>query len=176
MKGISQSINYKIQFCSISYCLGLVGPSFAVDTACSSGIFALDSAFMALRSGQCENALVCGTNILLHPFTSISLYKLGVLSKDGHCRIFDEKASGYVRSESICALFLQKTRNAKRIYAKVVHSNVNCDGYVRPPQLERDQVVTFPELTTRMNNLRIICCEIIFEILRCQTYFCWTLH
>lgn len=115
----------------ISYCLGLHGPSFSVDTACSSGIFAFDSAFTALRTGQCESALVCGTKLLLHPSTSINFYRLGILAHDGYSRIFDEEASGYVRSESICALFLQKSRNAKRIYAKVVYSNVNCDGCVQ---------------------------------------------
>lgn len=94
-------------------------------------MFALDSAFSALRSGQCENALVCGTNLLLHPYTTINLYRMGVIASDGHCRVFDEEASGYARSESVCALFLQKSRNSKRIYAKVVYSNVNCDGYVQ---------------------------------------------
>lgn len=94
-------------------------------------MFALDSAFSALRSGQCESALVCGTNLLMHPYTTINFYRLGVISKDGLCRPFDEEGSGYSRSESICALFLQKARNAKRIYAKVVYSNVNTDGYVK---------------------------------------------
>lgn len=110
--------------------MGLNGPSFSIDTACSSSMFAMDAAFSALRSGQCENALVCGTNLLMHPFTTINFYRLGVISKDGLCRPFDEEGSGYARSEAICALFLQKARNAHRIYAKFVYSNVNTDGYV----------------------------------------------
>lgn len=112
----------------ISYCLGLNGPSFSIDTACSSSMFALDQAFSALRSGQCENALVCGTNLLLHPYTTIQFYRLGVISKDGTCRPFDKDGAGYSRSEAICAMLLQKARNAKRIYAKLVYSNTNCDG------------------------------------------------
>lgn len=102
----------------------------SIDTACSSGLTAFDLAFTALRNGQCENALVCGTNILLHPFGSLKFCRLGIVSKDGYCRVFDEDASGYCRSESVCALFLQKSRDAKRIYAKVVYSNVNSDGCV----------------------------------------------
>lgn len=112
----------------VSYCLGLTGPSYTVDTACSSSMFALDCAFSALRSGQCDNALVCGTNLLLHPYTTINFYRLGVLSSDGYCRPFDQHASGYTRSETICAMFLQKARDTKRIYAKVIYSNTNCDG------------------------------------------------
>lgn len=114
----------------ISYCLGLTGPSFTVDTACSSSMFALDSAFSAIRTGQCDNALICGTNLLLHPYTTINFFRLGVLAQDGYCRPFDQNASGYTRAESVCAIFLQKARDAKRIYAKLIYSDTNCDGYV----------------------------------------------
>lgn len=89
----------------------------------------MDCAFTALRSGQCDSALVCGANLLLHPYTTINFYRLGVIAKDGICRPFDDQGSGYCRSESMCALFLQKARDAKRIYGKVVYSNTNCDGY-----------------------------------------------
>lgn len=122
--------NCKIPCRRISYRLGLIGPSFSVDAACSGAFIALDTAFTALRTGQCDNALVCGTNLLLHPYTSINFSRLGLTSKDGFCRAFDDEASGYVRSESICALFLQKAASANRIYAKVIYSDVNCDGYV----------------------------------------------
>lgn len=55
--------------------------------------------------------------------------RLGVLAKDGYCRPFDQQASGYTRSETICVMYLQKAKNAKRIYANVVYSKTNCDGY-----------------------------------------------
>ncbi|XP_031637736.1 fatty acid synthase-like, partial [Contarinia nasturtii] len=113
----------------ISYCLNLTGPSFTVDTACSSSMYALDQAFNAFRNGQLDNALVCGTNLMLHPLTTINFHRMGILTKEGHCRPFDEDASGYVRSEAICSIFLQKARNAKRIYAKLIYSDTNCDGY-----------------------------------------------
>lgn len=79
----------------ISYCLGLTGPSYTVDTACSSSMFALDCAFSALRSGQADHALVCGTNLTLHPYTTLNFVRLGVLSPDGFCRPFDQNANGY---------------------------------------------------------------------------------
>lgn len=46
-------------------------------------------------------------------------YRLGVLSMDGRSKSFDEAADGYVRAESICAVFLQKSKNARRVYSKV---------------------------------------------------------
>ena len=51
----------------ISYHLKLKGPSFVVDTACSSSGNALYSAFQAMRKGECENAIVGGCNLTLHP-------------------------------------------------------------------------------------------------------------
>lgn len=55
--------------------------------------------------------------------------RLGVIAKDGFCRPFDNKASGYTRSEAICVMYLQRKRDAKRIYANLVYSKVNCDGF-----------------------------------------------
>lgn len=55
--------------------------------------------------------------------------RLGVLSKDGYCRPFDKDASGYCRSEAINVLFLQKRRDAKRIYAELLYSKTNVDGF-----------------------------------------------
>jgi len=64
----------------------------------------------------------------------------GVLSSDGRSKTFDADADGYVRSETISVIYLQKAKNAKRIYASVVYSKANCDGY-------KAQGITFPSST-----------------------------
>jgi fatty acid synthase len=92
-------------------------------------MYALDCAYSAIRSGEIEAALVCGANLYVSPFSTISVLKTGALSAHGFCRPFDHEADGYVRSEAVGVLFLQKSKDAKRIYAKVVHSKTNCDGY-----------------------------------------------
>lgn len=56
---------------------------------------------------------------------------------DGTCKCFDANAEGYVRSEAVCVVFLQKAKNSRRIYAKVVHAKTNCDGY-------KEQGITYP--------------------------------
>ena len=56
---------------------------------------------------------------------------MGVLSNDGYSRTFDEDANGYCRAEAIVTLFLQRSKDAKRIYAKFIHSKKNVDGYKR---------------------------------------------
>lgn len=113
----------------ISFALDLKGPSLMVDTACNSAGYALDLAYKALRLGEIDAALVGGTNLILHPDTSLRYYRLGVLSKDGFCRPFDKDASGYCRSEAVNMIFLQKAKDAKRVYATVLHSKTNVDGF-----------------------------------------------
>jgi fatty acid synthase len=46
-------------------------------------------------------------------------------------------ANGYARAEAICAIFLQKAHDAKRVYATVIHAKTNCDGY-------KEQGITYP--------------------------------
>jgi fatty acid synthase len=60
----------------VSYTLGLTGPSFLVDAACSSSTYALDCAFNAIQNGECEAALVGGANIILHPFVTLQFTRL----------------------------------------------------------------------------------------------------
>lgn len=56
---------------------------------------------------------------------------------DGLCKSFDERGKGYVRSEAIVAVFLQKSKDARRVYTQLVHAKTNCDGY-------KDKGITFP--------------------------------
>ncbi|CAK9854874.1 unnamed protein product, partial [Sphagnum jensenii] len=113
----------------ISYIFDFKGPSMIIDTACSSSLVALDVAITDLRLGKCEQAIVGGTHINLQPFAN-HMYQSGrVNSVDGISRVWDENANGFVRGETVACLFLQKKSNAKRIYATVLHSRTNIDGY-----------------------------------------------
>ncbi|EEC10757.1 beta-ketoacyl synthase, putative [Ixodes scapularis] len=121
----------------VSYCLDFNGPSFTVDTGCSSAMTALNQAMLALRSGQCEAALVGGSTLTLNPTTALKLYRLGTLSPDGKCKAFDADGKGYVRSETVGVFFLQRVSEARRVYAKLVHVKANADGF-------KAEGVTFP--------------------------------
>ncbi|KAM7359337.1 fatty acid synthase 3 [Cochliomyia hominivorax] len=144
----------------ISYALGLQGPSFLVDTACSSSMYALDNAFTALRNGEIDAAIIGGANLLLHPFVTLQFARLGVLAADGFCRPFDKDACGYTRSEAINCMFLQRRRNAKRVYATVVYSKTNCDGFkpegiTYPSGKLQEQLLSefYKEVNVSPNNL-----------------------
>ncbi|KAK0084976.1 hypothetical protein PV325_006291 [Microctonus aethiopoides] len=121
----------------ISYTFDLTGPSFAVDTACSSSLYAMHQAIMAMRTGLCEAAIVGGVNLVLKPTSSLQFHRLNMLSSDGKCKAFDASGDGYVRSEAAVVIYLQKARDAKRVYASVVNSKINVDGH-------KVQGITFP--------------------------------
>lgn len=70
------------------------GPSYAIDTACSSSLFGLQQALTAIRTGQCDAAIVGGCNLLLKPTSSLQFHKLSMLSPQGMCKAFD--ASGMI--------------------------------------------------------------------------------
>ncbi|KAG4073632.1 hypothetical protein HA402_000856 [Bradysia odoriphaga] len=113
----------------LSYALGLCGPSFTVDTACSSSAYALDAAYKYIMNGDCDAAIVGGSCLILSAEASVGFNRIGVLAEDGVCRPFDENASGFVRSETVSAIFLQKKKDAKRVYASVIYTKTNNDGF-----------------------------------------------
>ncbi|KAK9884212.1 hypothetical protein WA026_005162 [Henosepilachna vigintioctopunctata] len=121
----------------VSYFLKLKGPSYISDTACSSAFFALENAYGALRRGLCDMALVGGTSVTLHPLLTLQFSRLGVLGLDGCCKSFDASGNGYVRSEAISCMLLQKSKDSKRIYGKIIHTKTNCDGF-------KPQSITYP--------------------------------
>lgn len=121
----------------ISFTFNFTGPSFAMDTACSSSLFAMQQAVLAMRSNQCDAAIVAGCNICIRPATSLHFFKLNMLSVDGTCKAFDASANGYCRSETIGVAFLQRESKARRIYAVVSHVKTNTDG-------AKSEGITFP--------------------------------
>lgn len=51
----------------ISNYFGFIGPTRTIDTACSSSMYALDAAFTSIRMGECDAALVGGSNFCANP-------------------------------------------------------------------------------------------------------------
>lgn len=51
------------------------------------------------------------------------------VGENGQCRAFDAEAEGYCRSDGIVSIFLQKSKDARRIYLHPIAARSNCDGY-----------------------------------------------
>ncbi|MEV7013093.1 aminotransferase class III-fold pyridoxal phosphate-dependent enzyme [Streptosporangium sp. NPDC051022] len=116
----------------ISYAWDMRGPSVAVDTACSSGLVAVDMAVQSLRRGACSVALAGAVNVVLGPENWVSLSRFGMMATDGRCRSFGAGGDGFVRSDG-CALLLLKPleaaeRDGDEILAVIRGSAVNQDG------------------------------------------------
>ncbi|XP_065215656.1 fatty acid synthase-like [Planococcus citri] len=111
----------------ISNWLDLHGPSFVVNTACSSSMYALDMAIKYIQNGQCEGAIVNSANFIFcggESFTTPVLHSTKTISSP-----FDAQAGGYIRSDAVVVIFIQKRKYARRVYANIVHLATNCDGF-----------------------------------------------
>ncbi len=116
----------------VSYQLDVRGPSMAVDTACSSSLAAVHLACESLRRSECELALAGGVNLVLHPSHFISLSSVTMLSSDGRCRPFGDRADGTVIGEGAGCILLKPLRRAiedgDHIHGVIRGSAINSDG------------------------------------------------
>lgn len=123
------------------------GPSYSIDTASSTSLIALHQGFKLIQDGVCENCIVAGVDLVLNPTVSLMFQNLNMLSPGGKCRSFDAEGDGYVRSEGVVAVLLQKSKIAKRIYAGVLNTGSNADGY-------KDEGITFPSQEMQISLFR----------------------
>ncbi|MET0233302.1 MAG: type I polyketide synthase [Kibdelosporangium sp.] len=114
----------------VSYHLDLVGPSMAVDTACSSSLVALHQACVALRAGECDQALAGGVNIIVSPALNVFYGRAGLSAADGSCKPFSRDADGIVRSEAVGTMVLRRIEDTAGlpVYAVIKGGAVNHNG------------------------------------------------
>lgn len=116
----------------LSYQLDLKGPSLAVDTACSSSLVAVHLACAALASGECDQAVAGGVNLVLTPAVGVFYTQAGLSAPDARCKPFSGNADGIVRGEGVAVLVLRRLADAQAaglpIYAVIKGSAVNSDG------------------------------------------------
>ncbi|KXJ87198.1 hypothetical protein Micbo1qcDRAFT_151968 [Microdochium bolleyi] len=112
----------------------LRGPSFTINTACSSSVYAIHNACHALRARDCEAALTGGVNLIMTVDQHMNTAKLGILSPTSTCHTFDASADGYGRAEGAGALYLKRLSDAVRdgdpIRGVIRSSAVNTNGKV----------------------------------------------
>ena len=96
----------------ISHFFDFQGPSITNDTACAASMTSVYEAVRALQSGECDQALAGGVNLIWSPNHFVSFSKAGMLSATGESRAFDDGANGYVRGEGGAVLLLKPLRQA----------------------------------------------------------------
>ncbi|MBW8687215.1 SDR family NAD(P)-dependent oxidoreductase [Chitinophaga rhizophila] len=129
----SQLRNITFLCSRVSYQLNLQGPSIFVNTACSTSLVAIQRACMSLLLRECKMALAGG--ITLNSFSRRGYrYQDGMInSRDGHCRAFDEAATGTISGEGGGVVVLKRLADAiaegDHIYAVIKGSGINNDGH-----------------------------------------------
>ncbi len=116
----------------ISYKLDLRGPSMNLFSSCSTSLAAVHYACQSLLDGDCDMAVAGGASIMT-PQRNGYIHKEGlILSKDGHCRIFDKKSSGSVFGDGVGVVVLKRLEDALHdkdtIHAVIRGSAINNDG------------------------------------------------
>lgn len=119
----------------VAYKLNLEGPGITVQTACSSSMVAVHLACKSLLNKECDMALAGGVSIRFPQKTGY-LYQEGmILSPDGHCRAFDEKAKGTVGGNGAGVVVLKRLEDAiaqgDNICAVIKGTAVNNDGSLK---------------------------------------------
>lgn len=115
-----------------SYLFNLRGPAINVQTACSTSLVATHLAVQHLLSLECDLALAGGATIEVPHGQGYQYHEGEVLSPDGHCRAFDERAQGTVFGSGAGVVALRRLQDAiddgDRIYAVIKGTAVNNDG------------------------------------------------
>jgi acyl transferase domain-containing protein len=116
----------------VSYHLNLRGPSVTVQTACSTSLVAVHLACQSLLAGECEMALAGGVSVRVPQASGYVYQEGGILSADGHCRAFDDAASGTVGGNGAGVVVLKRLARAladgDTIRCVVKGSAINNDG------------------------------------------------
>lgn len=128
--------NAEFALCTrISYKLNLKGPSYMVQTACSTSLTAVHLACQALLLDECRMALAGGVAIEVPHRVGYHHQYGGIVSPDGHCRSFDARAQGSVFGSGVGLVVLKRLDDAladrDTIHAVIKGTAVNNDGAVK---------------------------------------------
>jgi amino acid adenylation domain-containing protein len=119
----------------VSYKLDLRGPSFTVQTACSTSLVAVHLACRALLGGECEMALAGGVSATVPQIAGYFYQEGGIGSPDGHCRAFDAQAQGTVAGSGVGVVVLKRLSDAvaagDTIHAVLRGTAINNDGALK---------------------------------------------
>lgn len=117
----------------ISHFFDLHGPSMTLDTGCSGGLVALHQACQSLRTGEAEQAIVGGANLMLSPEIMVSMSAIRFFSQEGRSYSYDSRANGYGRGEGVAAVLLKPLDKALAdndpIRAIICSTATNQDGW-----------------------------------------------
>ena len=116
----------------VAFKLNLRGPSFTIQSACSSSLLAVHHACQMLRFGECDMMLVGGAVVRVPQVDGYLAEKRNLHSLDGHCRPFDAVGQGTIFGSGVGAVLLKPLEQAladrDHIFAVIKGTAANNDG------------------------------------------------
>jgi acyl transferase domain-containing protein/acyl carrier protein len=116
----------------VAHKLGLRGPAYSFQTACSTGLVAVHLACQSLLIDECQIALAGSIAVNIPQKTGYLYQEGGILSPDGCCRAFDARAAGTLFGSGAGIVVLKRLEDAfadgDQILAIIKGSAVNNDG------------------------------------------------
>ncbi len=142
---------------------GIHGPSYTLNTACSSGGDAIAMAATLIQTGQADAMVVMGGESSLCPVVLGSLAQAKALSRSNEnpksaCRPFDANRDGFIMGEGGGALILETAESASArnavILAELAGYANTSDGYhVTSPDPSGKEAITCMKLALSMAGL-----------------------
>ncbi|KAH7357483.1 non-reducing polyketide synthase [Pyrenochaeta sp. MPI-SDFR-AT-0127] len=96
----------------VAFHFGWEGPTYSLDSACSSSCSSIHLACMSLLSKETDMAVAGAANVTGYPHSWISLSQSGVLSPTGNCKPFRDDGDGYCRADFSGAVVLKRLEDA----------------------------------------------------------------
>lgn len=117
----------------INYFFKFGGPSFNIDTACSSGLAAVNAACSSLWAGEADTVIAGGLSVITNPDNYAMLGNGHFLSRTGQCKVWDEGADGYCRADGIGSVVIKRLEDAiadnDNVLATVLAGATNHSAY-----------------------------------------------
>jgi polyketide synthase PksL len=147
----------------VSYTLGFNGPSFALDSMCSSSLTAIHTASLLLRAGECDAVLAGGVNVSSHPYRYRMLSELQFAASDGRCRSFGAGGDGYVPGEGVGVVVLKRLADALRdgdhihgvIRGSAIGHGGRTSGFTVPTPVGQSEVIRDAFAAARVEPQRL---------------------
>ncbi|NUR25339.1 MAG: polyketide synthase, partial [Catenulispora sp.] len=115
-----------------AFLLGLTGPSYAVQSYCSTSLVAVCAAASALAGFEADMVLAGGVHISVPHRVGYLYQEGGIAPPDGECRPFDASGLGSALASGVGVVALRRLEDAlaagDRVYAVIRGWAVNNDG------------------------------------------------
>lgn len=137
-----------------AYKFDLKGPALNIQTACSSSLVNIHQACQSLLNHESDACLAGGVSVMLPQERGYLALEGGMLSVDGYCRPFDEKAGGTVFSSGLGVVVLRRLEDAleagEDVQAVIRGSALNNDGankvsFVAPSVEGQSEVISMAQ-------------------------------